>query len=135
MLFTDLGASGSSLISTLMLLVSMTLFITTSLLASQLFSLFSLFVTAARSLLGATDDVDDLLVLLALSVLVLSLKLLFTIFDALLLLLLVDDFPFPSPPELLFDSLSSTENANTKIVCFLLVFVQSNPSPSLDLTT
>lgn len=132
MLFTDLGASGSSLISTLMLLVSMTLFITTSLLASQLFSLFSLFVTAARSLLGATDDVDDLLVLLALSVLVLSLKLLFTFFDA---LLLVDDFPFPSPPELLFDSLSSTENANTKIVCFLLVFVQSNPSPSLDLTT
>ena len=116
MLFTDLGMSGSSLISTLMLLVSITLF-TTSLLASQLFSLFSLF-DAGRSLFAAGDVADvALLVLLALSVVVLSLKLLFTIFDELLLVLLaaIVDFPLPSP--LLFDSLSSAENENTLAPC------------------
>jgi hypothetical protein len=128
MLFTDftLGASGSSLISSLMPLVSMTLFIITSFDKSQLLALaagslalsalFAQFVIG-WSLLSEMDSSDDvLLVLLALSVVVLSLKILFTIFeDELLLLLLavtvVDDFAFPSP--LLLDSLSSTENGNT----------------------
>lgn len=67
----------------------------------------------------------DLLVLLALSVVVPSLKLLFTfLVDEILLLLLADavvddDFAFPSPPELEFDSLSSTENGNTIATHFL----------------
>ena len=137
MLFTDfngtLGASGSSLISTLMPLVSMALLIT-SLFPSQLFvgaELHSLILSALFTLLVCSlfdaiivvaDDEDDGIVEgFTLSVVVPSFKLLFTFFDdEILLLMLVDeaaavvaDLDLPSPPELLFDSLSSTENGNT----------------------
>lgn len=70
------------------------------------------------------DDTDDLLELLTLSAVVLSLKILFTLFAAALLLVdvIADDNLFlPSPPELLLDSLSSTENGNAIANIFHLI--------------
>lgn len=95
----------------------MTLFIITSLNASQLLAFvavsFSLLFEPPCSLIVDDDcDVTLLVLLLALSivdVVVLSLKLLFTFFDEILLVLLTA-FVFASLPELLLDSLSSTEN-------------------------
>lgn len=134
MLFTDfdvtLGASGSSLISSFMPLVSMALLIT-SLNASQLFAfeaglvlvcsitLSALFALFVKSLLGVEEDDGLLELFAALSVDGLSQKMLLMFFEDTLLLVvaLVEDFVLPS--ELLFDSLSSTENEKTLASNFL----------------